>query len=196
MQKEKARTQTHLNAPKSLTNPKMPEIKFRKATVHDTSQIKSLVKMFHEEYISDLGFDMSDLVFQKIATTNILASTWVAHLPDESIPAKYSDKPGENGVMIAKPDTKFGEVIGVFSGYYTTYILDNAKLFHEIVWYVHPDHRRCGLTLYKHCEEAIKGQGAKKMVMIHMANEMADDLSSLYKKMGYAPLETHYVKSL
>ena len=186
MKKEKAKTSVPLKE-----NPKPPVIAFRKATVHDTSAIKELVDMFHKEYITGLGFEMSDLIFQKIASTNILSSTWVAHLPDEPIPAKF-----EGNVKVASDDVKFGKVVGVFSGYYTTYILNNEKLFHEIVWYVNPDHRRCGLSLYKHCEVAIKEQGAKKIVMIHMANAMSEELSSLYSKLGYKPLETHYVKDL
>ena len=195
--KEKAKTETGLPPEKPKPKAKLPEIQFRKANVHDTGAIKELVKMFHDEFISGLGFDFSDLVFKKIAATNVLASTWVAHLPDEPIPAVYEKEVGQHGkVMISAPDVKFGKVVGVFSGYYTTYILNNEKLFHELVWYVHPDHRRTGLKLYEHCEAAVKESGAKKMVMIHMATSMGDKLTALYEKMGYKPLETHYVKDI
>lgn len=177
---------------KTVTQPKAEKpqpikgITFRKATVHDTMAVKELVHMFHEEYLNDLGFQMEDLLFKKIAATNVLSTTWVAKLPDEVIPAT-EDTP---------EDIKLGKVVGVFSGYYTTYILNNDKLFHEIVWYVHPDYRSCGLDLYKHCANQVKLAGAKKMVMIHMATDKGDRLTKLYKSLGFEPLETHFVKEL
>ena len=156
------------------------EIKFRKATVHDTMQMKELVKMFHKEFLDDLGFSMEDLLFKKIAATEVLASTWVACLPDR----------------MEEDELIHGKVVGMFSGYYTTYILNNDKMFHEIVWYVHPDYRSCGMALYKHCAEQIKLSGAKKMVMITMATDIGATLEKTYTKMGFTKLETHYVKEL
>lgn len=168
------------------------EYVFRKATVHDTRAVKDLIDMFHEEYLKGLGFSMSDLLFKKIAASNVLNTTWIAKLADTVIPASKNEDGTVNG-----EDTRIGKVVGVFSGYYTTYILNNEKLFHELVWYVHPDHRKgCGMKLYKHCENHVKISGAKKMVMIHMATDKSEKLTKLYEQMGFKPLETHYIKEL
>jgi len=166
---------------------------FRKATVHDTGAMKELIEMFHDEYLNDLGFSMSDLLFQKIATSDILSSTWVACLPNEMIEAVYD----HNGKLVAEADIRHGKVVGIFSGYYTTYILNNDKMFHEIVWYVNPDYRKgCGKALYNHCVNQIKLSGTKKLVMIHMSTDKSGTLEKLYKSLGFTSLETHYVKDL
>lgn len=179
---------------------KKPEIKFRRATVHDTMAVKELLEMFHEEFLNDMDLRMDKVIFNKIAKSGLLATTWVAAMPDEVIPAKYEEVIGEDGkkklVKIAAEDIKYGKVVGVFCGYFTNYILDDSKMFHELVWYVHPEHRKCGLKLYKHCEEAIRNQGAEKIVMIHMATAKSEGLAKLYEGMGFKPLESHYYKPL
>lgn len=161
---------------------KFQEVVFRKATVHDTGAAKELIQMFHDEHLNALGMNLSDILFKKVASSQVLGSTWVAQLPDEPIPGTE--------------DFVHGKVVGIFSGYYTNYVLDNTKLFHELVWYVHPDYRSIGKRLYDHCENHIRMAGAKRMVMIHMATAQSEKIANLYVQMGFKPLETHYVKDL
>ena len=170
--------------PISKPKPKPPEVVFRRATVHDTMGVKELCTMFHKEYLNNLDLVMSDLVFKDICRA----------------PAVYREEINEKGQkykVVEKPeDLKHGKVVGVFSGYFTNYILDNSAMFHELLWYVHPDYRSCGKALYDYCERLVRSQGAASMVMTHMATDQSDRLESLYKRMGYKPLETHYIKRL
>lgn len=175
-----------------------PDVRFRKATVHDTMDVKELCRMFHKEYLDNLDLSMSDVIFKKVASSELMKTTWVAHLPDEIIPAEYEEDIDREGNkvrrLVKQQDLRHGKVVGVFSGYFTNYILDNSMMFHELLWYVHPDYRQIGKDLYDYAESLIRSKGAVSMVMTHMATDQSDRLETLYKRMGYKPLETHYIK--
>jgi GNAT superfamily N-acetyltransferase len=65
----------------------------------------------------------------------------------------------------------------------------------ELFWWVTPDARRCGVgrIMLESLELRCKERGAAKMTMVRTANL---DLTQMYLRRGYAPLEEHFSKEL
>lgn len=62
----------------------------------------------------------------------------------------------------------------------------------EVVWWVDPESRGDGLRLLRAAEGWARGQGIAKMQMV-APNER---IGALYRRLGYAPVETSYQRSL
>lgn len=64
----------------------------------------------------------------------------------------------------------------------------------ETVWWIDPAHRgRSGLAMLTAYEDWARGKGC---VSIGMASLASNDVSGIYRRCGYAPAETHFVKAL
>ena len=64
----------------------------------------------------------------------------------------------------------------------------------ETVWWIEPDYRgRSGLRMLAAYEDWARGIGC---VSIGMASLESNDVSGLYRRCGYAPAETHFIKTL
>jgi GNAT superfamily N-acetyltransferase len=75
--------------------------------------------------------------------------------------------------------------------------LFNAKTYAtEAFWYVIPGYRGHGVELLLAFQEWAKNAGAHYVAMIHLLNLQPEHLSRLYRKMGYNPIETNYLKPL
>lgn len=76
----------------------------------------------------------------------------------------------------------------------------NSAIFkgHEIYWYVVPEQRgtSMGVRLMRHVEQWMKEHGAKEFWVSHMAAFNADSASSLYRRMGFSPVNHVYSKVL
>jgi GNAT superfamily N-acetyltransferase len=122
-----------------------------------------------------------------------------ANLPGELIPS----------VFIASWQTliklKQGYIFGLFHNSFfvgglgmIVYndINDGALVASEAFWYVHPQHRGNGLRLLFHAQKVAKELACKRLTMIHLLNATGDKLSPLYARLGFKPIETHYLKDL
>jgi len=87
-------------------------------------------------------------------------------------------------------------VVGVISGVITEQRMSDSRLFHETVWYVHPEYRTCGVRLLRHLENWCREQGIGQIVMCFMFNSMPEKLYDFYQRMGYRPLEVHLMKEV
>ena len=69
-----------------------------------------------------------------------------------------------------------------------------GKWAKETVWYVAPEARgRSALRMLDAYEAWARGQGC---VTVGMASLATNDVSRIYERRGYAPAETHFLKSL
>lgn len=62
----------------------------------------------------------------------------------------------------------------------------------EVVWWVEPEARGDGVRLLRAAEDWAKEQGAGKVQMV----APDDRVGTLYRRMGYVPVETSYQRSL
>lgn len=135
----------------------------------DYIDIKSLIKEFENETLNNLGIVIDE---QAIHET-ILASK-------------------DNALVLEKE----GKIVGVFAGNVVTLRGENNSVFQETIWFVSKKHRKYGIKLLKEAEARCKKLGINKMVMVAIANEQVDKLEKFYVRMGFKPLERHYLKEL
>lgn len=70
----------------------------------------------------------------------------------------------------------------------------NVKVAGETLWYIAPSARgKSAITMLKKYEEWAKYQNCD---IISMASLHKNDVSKLYERLGYAPIETHFIKAL
>lgn len=75
---------------------------------------------------------------------------------------------------------------------------DGETVAGEMFWYVPPEKRAGseGIRLFTEFEKTAKSQGAKRITMIHLERNNGKILGAFYRKRGYRPIETHYIKEL
>lgn len=66
----------------------------------------------------------------------------------------------------------------------------------ELFWFVGPQYRGIGKILLTAFESYCKDNGCSAVIMTHMADSMADTLSSFYIKSGYKLMECNYFKEV
>lgn len=88
------------------------------------------------------------------------------------------------------------KIIGIIAGSISLQIMSNKKIFQEIIWYVDKDHRGQGIRLLQYLEKWCLENDISKIIMVCMHNSMPDNLHDFYKRMGYKPMETHFIKDV
>lgn len=68
----------------------------------------------------------------------------------------------------------------------------------ELFWYVLPEHRNGiePVRLLLAFEHWAKEMGARRVSMMHTFGTQVEQLSGIYTRLGYRPLEVHYVKEI
>jgi hypothetical protein len=66
----------------------------------------------------------------------------------------------------------------------------------EMFWFVREDSRGKGLELYRAFEGWAKEKQADQIRMVHLLDSMPEKLEIVYKRLGFVPAETHYVKEI
>lgn len=75
--------------------------------------------------------------------------------------------------------------------------LNNGQLMAvETFWYVQPQHRGRGLRLLREFEKWAKERGARRVAMLHLLKLHPAEMNTLYKRLGYRPVEVNYIKEL
>jgi L-amino acid N-acyltransferase YncA len=87
---------------------------------------------------------------------------------------------------------------GTLVGYHSTFVRPHIRYKSTLmgfvdVYFLHRDHRRgmTGLKLLRAAEASLKARGVKK---ICASTKLSLDMGVLYKRMGYQPAETLYMK--
>lgn len=73
---------------------------------------------------------------------------------------------------------------------------DGAKVAQEMFWFVSKAARGHGLRLLDALEMTMRGLGVRRLTMAHLTGLRARALAALFARKGFAPVETHYVKTL
>lgn len=68
----------------------------------------------------------------------------------------------------------------------------------ELIWFVSKGSRDrgIGVKLIEHYEQWALDNHCKRIIMSHLEESMPDTLRSLYKRLGYKPMEVHYMKEV
>ena len=87
-----------------------------------------------------------------------------------------------------------GKVFGGIGGLIITPSTSSEKIFQELFFYVHPDHRDKTLLLLKATEGICKQHEVKRIVIGSFGESKA--LDRWYRMKGYRLLETHFTKEV
>lgn len=91
---------------------------------------------------------------------------------------------------------KDGVWVAAIGGVVFPDINDGDMILTECFWFAFPEARGHALRLVKDFEEQGRFMGAKRAIMVHLHSINAEVLSKVYQRMGYQPLEMHYIKDL
>lgn len=89
-----------------------------------------------------------------------------------------------------------GSAKGILAGVRQMAPTSGQVIFQEMIWYVEPAFRRNGLRLLKEVEKMLKSQGVSIMIMAVLENSKTEKLKDFYARVGYKPMETHFMRSL
>lgn len=89
-----------------------------------------------------------------------------------------------------------GSCQGILFGVETKSLLNGSKVFQEIIWYVNKSHRGFGLALFREAEKLLKLKNFKTIIMAVLENSKTQKLKAFYERLGFKPMETHYVRTL
>lgn len=74
--------------------------------------------------------------------------------------------------------------------------MNGGEIFQEVMWYVNKPFRAHGVRLLKEVEKHLKSDGVSTMIMAVLENSKTEKLKSFYTRLGFKPLETHFIRSL
>lgn len=142
----------------------------REITPEDKPQILSLIEMFFNERLNKSGADYSpefanDHFDAFIQTPNILA-------------------------LCAEVD---GEIAGLIAGIPSAILFSKEVAMQELVWYVKPEKRNCGLRLLREFEKRTHALGIFQVMMVGMSG---DQILNLYPRFGYVEIQKTFMKRL
>jgi len=134
-------------------------------------QVLELVKEFEAEFLGEFGLGVNDDVFDQAIETQA----------------------GTSFLLFID-----GKLEGLLSGVLMHAFAIKGLTWQENIWYVRKPYRngRYGLALFKYAQAKLKEAGVNIMVMAHLANETGRKIGRLYEKLGFKPLETHYIRRL
>ena len=89
-----------------------------------------------------------------------------------------------------------GKCVGLFAGFEVMSPISDEKIFHEVIWYVKKEYRLKGVYLLNWAMKILKEEGFNSMVMVVMHNSKLEKIARLYERLGFIPMETHYIKKL
>lgn len=89
---------------------------------------------------------------------------------------------------------------GVFIGALGAIIMpdlnDGELVANEAFWFISKSNRGSGIKLLLFFLDHVKEIGCVRVNMVHLLNQHANQLSKLYEKLGFSPMEKHYSKIL
>lgn len=95
-----------------------------------------------------------------------------------------------NGLVLA--DEREGEITGMIGVIATQHPHSGDPVMSELFWYVMPRARGGGVRLLAAAEDWARSHGIRKSIVVSPNRQV----SALYKRLGYAPLELQFIKDL
>lgn len=104
-------------------------------------------------------------------------------------------------IKSSEPEDSFllivdGTCQGLLSGVRFQSLVTGQMIFQELIWYVNKPFRSRGVLLLKEAEKRLQEQGVSSMIMAVLENSKTEKLKSLYEKLGFKKMETHYIRRL
>jgi GNAT superfamily N-acetyltransferase len=87
-------------------------------------------------------------------------------------------------------------LVGCLGALMVTDINDGLLTASETFWFVRDSDRGDGIKLLLHFVRYAKEVGCVRLGMVHLTSIHSDKLASLYLRMGFKPVEVHYLKNL
>jgi hypothetical protein len=84
-----------------------------------------------------------------------------------------------------------GRIVGMIAGIASAIIFSKEVAMQEIVWYVEPQKRKCGLLLLREFEKRSVARGIKFVMMVGMSG---DPVLSFYERVGYIETQRTFTK--
>ena len=143
----------------------------RTITVNDKEQILRLVEMFFKEHMESInsyyspqhGFEHFDI---------------------------FINNPAIIALCFEEPD---GRIVGLIVGMLSMILFAKELAMQEMIWYVEPEKRKCGLKLFRAFEERAAQVGASRIIVTGFSNT---DLVGLYPKLGYIENQRIFMKGI
>jgi hypothetical protein len=85
---------------------------------------------------------------------------------------------------------------GLIAGQEITNPVSGERVFQETIWYVNEPFRKYGVYLFNKAQEILKLEGYAAIIMVCLANSKTDKLFKLYERMGFVPMEHHFIRRL
>ena len=86
-----------------------------------------------------------------------------------------------------------GEIIGMIVGVSSAIIFTKQLAMQEMVWYVKPDKRKCGLRLLREFERRSTIMNMQQVMMVGMSG---DPIIDVYPRLGYTEIQKTFFKRL
>lgn len=138
-----------------------------------------------ERYSSKYSFDLDVLCIKFV--DHALDGVELTYEQRERFKEEFS-----NTTVIAINDDD--KVVGAIVGADNIRCMDGARMLQEVFWYVEKDSPLIIRGLMTAFENMAKEEGYEFTTMTALANKHLNSVDKLYKRFGYEPLETHYIK--
>ena len=89
-----------------------------------------------------------------------------------------------------------GKLVGVLGGRITFDRCSPLPVFEEVVWYVQKEYRHLGMKLFNYMVDWCREDNIDRISLSCMHNSKTEQLFRIYKKMGFEPMETRFIKQL
>ena len=86
--------------------------------------------------------------------------------------------------------------VGVLAGVEIKSKLNDERFFQEIIWYVEKPYGRFGFYLIKKVKIMLKSLWFSHIIMSVLESMKSKRIEAIYNKLGFKPMETHYVRTL
>jgi len=86
--------------------------------------------------------------------------------------------------------------VGILAGKPVMTPCSDQMIWQELVWFVLEEHRSMGVLFLNEVRRILKLEGYDAMSMVCMENSKKDKLYKLYERLGFKPMEHHFMGSL
>ncbi len=89
-----------------------------------------------------------------------------------------------------------GEIVGILGGRIIEDNCSHSPMYEEMIWFMTKKFRKYGMRLFKMVEQECREQKIPRLSMACMHNSQTKKLFSFYKRLGFKPMETRFIKEL
>lgn len=147
--------------------------------------------------------EIRELLVHEVPQMTVLAiEFWEeGFLPGELIPEVFEDNWFNwmsSGMGFVSAGWDDDVLVGAAGGLIAPDATDGKVVANEMFWFVSQKHRRgsLGLRVLEEFEAVAKSRGARRVSMVHLANDVGARLAKTFVRWGYRPIETHYIKEI